>query len=88
VLGTSVPFPCVLIYPPPLSCALAAGDTLPAVDLGGGVEFATSERTFIRVDAGDRILKYGGPVLADRAVSEDGFFSHDFRFAAGAGLRF
>ena len=46
-------------------------------------------RTFARVEIGDRVLKYPGPVLDDKgAVRSDSFFSHDFRFAAGAGLRF
>jgi len=83
------PFPCILIYPPPLACSLASGRTLPAVDLGGGVEIFTTARTFVRVDAGDRLVKYPGPALsAGRNVPTDGFFSHDFRVAAGAGLRF
>lgn len=88
-LGRSVPYPCILIYPPPLSCELASGQTLPAVDIGGGVEIFTSGRVFIRADVGDRMVKYSGPVIsADRKISMDGFFSHDFRFATGAGLRF
>jgi hypothetical protein len=61
---------------------------LPAVDIGGGVEILTSGRVFIRADVGDRMVKYAGPVIADRTISTDGFFSHDFRFATGAGWRF
>jgi hypothetical protein len=34
------------------------------------------------------MVKYAGPVIADRTISTDGFFSHDFRFATGAGWRF
>jgi hypothetical protein len=33
------PFACILIFPPPLSCTLASGRTLPAFDLGGGWRF-------------------------------------------------
>ena len=83
------PFPCILIFPPPLSCALASGRTLVAVDIGGGVEVFATQRAFVRVDAGDRVLKYPGPVFARNFTRrDDAFFSHDFRFAAGAGLRF
>lgn len=85
----SRPFACILIFPPPLSCQLGGGRTLPAFDVGGGVELFPTDRTFVRVEIGDRVLKYPGPVLDDRGVAHsDSFFSHDFRFAAGAGLRF
>jgi hypothetical protein len=80
---------CILIFPPPLSCQLAAGRTLWAVDVGGGVELFPGGRTTIRVDAGDRILRYPGPTFRpDAVVSDDHFYSHDFRVSAGAGLRF
>jgi hypothetical protein len=83
------PFPCILIFPPPLACELASGHTLFALDAGGGVEIAATSRTFVRVDAGDRILRYPGPVFDNnRDVRERAFFSHDVRFAASAGLRF
>lgn len=83
------PFPCPLIFPAPLSCQLASGETVFALDVGGGVEWFPTARTFVRVDAGDRILKYQGPVRDhDFTIREDGFFSHDFRFAIGAGVRF
>ena len=85
----SRPFACILIFPPPLSCQLGAGRTLPAFDFGGGVELFPSEGTFVRVEISDRVLRYPGQVLdANGAVRSDSFFSHDFRFAAGAGLRF
>ena len=83
------PFACILIFPPPLSCTLASGRTLVAFDIGGGVELFATPRSFVRVDAGDRVLKYPGPVFASNLTRrDDAFFSHDFRFAAGAGLRF
>ena len=83
------PFACIAIFPPPLACQLGAGDTLPAFDLGGGLEWFATKRTFVRIDAGDQILKYPGPVFdADRNVRDEGFFSHNLRFAVGAGLRF
>jgi hypothetical protein len=83
------PIACILIFPPPLSCQLASGRTLVAFDIGGGVEVFATQRTFVRVDAGDRLLKYPGPVFDGNFTRRAAdFFSHDFRFAAGAGVRF
>jgi hypothetical protein len=96
--GASEPFACILIFPPPLSCTLAAGETLFALDLGGGIELFTSPRTFVRVDAGDRMVRYPAPVIrgdfsrrgedAERSIENDPFFGHDFRFTVGGGMRF
>src|SRR5262245_36156849 len=83
------PIACIAIFPPPLTCTLAAGDTRFALDIGGGVEVSTTARTFVRVDAGDRAIRYPGPAFdANRRVRSDPFFGHDFRFAAGGGFRF
>jgi hypothetical protein len=83
------PFACILIFPPPLSCQLGGGRTLPAFDLGGGVELFLNQGTFVRLEIGDRALKYPGLVLdANGVVRSESFFSHDLRFSAGAGLRF
>ena len=80
---------CILIYPPPLACQLAAGRTVFALDIGGGVDLFAGSRTFVRIDAGDRMLKYPGPSFRPRArAPQDAFFSHDFRMSAGAGVRF
>ena len=83
------PFPCILIYPPPIACALSFGHTLTAIDAGGGVQVAVSPRTFIRLDAGDRMLRYPGPVIEmdPRRIRERSFFDHDVRFSAGAGVQ-
>ena len=87
--GAPEPFACVLIFPPPLSCVLAGGETMPSFEIGGGVEVSTSGSTFLRFDAVDRILKYPGPTFgpADE-ISEDGFFGHAFKFTLGGGWRF
>jgi hypothetical protein len=90
VIGESPePLACILIYPPPIACTLAAGRTVFALDLGGGLEVAATSRTFVRVDLGDRAVRYPGPVFdTSRVVRDKPFFSHDFRLAAGAGVRF
>ena len=84
------PFACILIYPPPLACVLAIGRTLAAVDAGAGFEVGGSRGVFFRLEGGDRMIRYPGPVL-DAALSRirDGsFFDHDMRFALAAGVRF
>ena len=83
------PFACIAIFPPPLACQLGAGDTVFALDIGGGIEFLTTDRTFVRVDAGDRAVRYPAPAFdSEGTLREDAFFSHDFRFQIGGGVRF
>jgi hypothetical protein len=80
---------CIQIFPPPLICEMASGPTVPAFDVGGGVEISTSGSTFLRADIGDRMLKYPGPASSKgRLIPESGFIGHDFRFALGGGLTF
>jgi len=87
--ASSQPLACILIFPPPLSCTLAAGRTLFALDIGGGLQIATTRSTFIRFDLGDRMVRYPGPVFdANRQVRDRSFFSHDLRTTVGGGLRF
>ena len=60
-----------------------------ALDIGGGGEVFTPRKTFLRVDIGDRLLKYPGPALDNNHTAhEEAYFGHDFRFAIGGGLRF
>jgi hypothetical protein len=85
------PFPiaCLLIFPQPLSCALASGKTVFALDVGGGLEFFPDDHAFVRFDIGDRSVRYPAPVLdGTKTLRERAFFSHDFRFALGGGVRF
>ena len=89
-VGSSpAPVGCIAIFPVPLSCALAAGQTLLALDVGGGVEVLTPGRTSLRFDLGDRMLRYRGPAI-DRGgeAHDDDFIGHDLRVAIGAGWRF
>ena len=83
------PLACIAIFPPPLTCVLASGRTLTAFDLGGGVDVSAGERTFVRIDGGDRLVRYPGPVFdTDRTVHDEAFFGHDVRIAVAGGIRF
>ncbi len=83
------PFPCIAIFPPPLSCLMAAGHTMAAYEIGGGVEVSTTGRTFLRVDVTDRIVKYPGPAFTRNFERiDDAFFGHALRFKIGGGFRF
>ena len=81
---------CIAIYPPPLSCLLAGGETLPAFEIGGGVAVNAGARTFVRADVADRILKYPGPTFRFglREIAPEGFAGHAIRVTVGAGIRF
>lgn len=81
-------FACIAIFPPPLACLLAGGDTLPSFEVGGGLEFTPTGATFLRLDAGDRIVKYPGPTLTGGTRQDEGFLGHAFRFSFGGGWRF
>jgi hypothetical protein len=87
---TPIGFACVAIFPPPLACVLAGGQTLPAYEIGGGIEVSATPRTFVRADIGDRILKYPGPTFRNglRDPVEDDFLGHAIRFTVGGGIRF
>ena len=83
------PIACILIFPPPLSCQLAAGKTLFALDVGAGVELDLTSRSFARLDVGDRLVRYPDPSFRpDGTVADDGFYGHDLRVAIGGGVRF
>jgi hypothetical protein len=81
------PVACILIFPPPLSCALN-GRTVLALDVGGGIEIDAGTRALVRIDAGDRLLKYPGPSFSGGRIEQDDFFGHDLRISMGAGVRF
>lgn len=89
VAETPIGFACVAIFPPPLACVLAGGHTLPAYEIGGGIEINATGRTFLRVDISDRILKYPGPTFDSNFERRDeGFLGHALRFTIGGGVRF
>ncbi|MEQ1758833.1 MAG: hypothetical protein ABL986_10975 [Vicinamibacterales bacterium] len=82
------PVACILIYPPPLTCTLASGRTLFMLDVGGGVEVDLTPSVFVRLDAGDRVVRYPGPAITrDGVMTDETFIGHDLRLAAGVGWR-
>ena len=83
-------FPCIAIFPPPLNCLMAEGHTMPAFEFGGGIDIDLTDRTFLRVDAGARMLRYPGPSFQNglREIREDNFWGAALRFTIGAGVRF
>jgi len=87
---TPIAFACVAIFPPPLACLLAGGQTLPAYEIGGGIEVRTPARTFVRADIAQRFLKYPGPTFRFglREREDDDFFGGALRFTVGGGVRF
>ena len=83
------PLACIAIFPAPVRCTLASGRTVAAFDFGGGVERILGDRTFVRFDAGDRMLTFPGPVRdSPGAAHDDGYFAHDLRITLSAGLAF
>lgn len=82
-------FACIAIFPPPLHCLMASAGTRAIFDVGGGVDVFTGGRTFVRIDAGDRMVRLPAPTFVNglSTVRVKEFFSHDFRVAIGGGLR-
>ena len=82
-------YACVAIFPPPLSCTLAGGETLPAWEFGGGIEIDATSKAFFRADLSDRLLKYPGVTLDSKFQRhDDAYYGGAVRFTIGAGLRF
>jgi hypothetical protein len=82
-------FACIAIYPPPLACTLAGGSTVPAIDLGGGVDVSVTDRSFFRLNVSGRAVRYEGPVLSSGFTAHDeNFWSTGLRISAGGGWRF
>ena len=88
--GAPEPFACIAIFPPPLECLMAAGHTMPAVEIGGGVEIDATTSSFLRADVGARMLRYPGPSFQNGVseIRDDNFWGTALRFTIGAGFRF
>ena len=87
--GAPAPFACIAIFPPPLNCLMASGQTMAAFEIGGGAEIDATDVAFVRVDVSDRILKYPAPTFdSNFRVVEDNFYGHGLRFTAALAFRF
>ena len=88
--GAPEPVACIAIFPPPLYCVLAEGQTVLALDLGGGIELYPTDRTLVRVDASSLLLRYPGPAITrdGEAVAEDAFWRGNLKLTFSAGFRF
>jgi hypothetical protein len=83
------PFPCILIFPPPLECAMAAGKTVPTVQASAGFETFPGDRLVLRLEAGDQLLRYPGPAFRpDGQTFENDLWSHNLKATVSVGLRF
>jgi hypothetical protein len=83
------PIVCPAIFPPFVGCNLAMGATMPTIELGGGLEYSMTTRTFLRFDAGWRFIKYPGPTMTDNLETKlDGFWGEALKFTFGGGIRF
>ena len=84
------PFACIAIFPPPLACLMAAGQTMPAVEVGGGLQFDVASRTFARADIAGRWLRYPGPSFRSVPTvrEEEEFWGSGVRLSFSAGMRF
>jgi hypothetical protein len=83
------PFACITIFPPPLSCLMAAGHTMTAFEFGGGAEIDMTDRAYLRIDGSVRLLKYPAPTFTRGFERRDEpFYGHAPRLSIGAGFRF
>lgn len=81
---------CILIFPTPLVCQLAAGYTAFAAEVGGGasVGLIPSGRLRATVEAGDLMVRYGFTAFRPNGSTTDGFISHNLLVSIGAAWRF
>ena len=89
---------CILIFPPPVACMNPVARTNFAIDLGGVVEVYPSNRTIIRFDAGDTIVRFPARSVAAPdpdfgpgvlfAVPVAAETKHNFQASVGFGFRF
>jgi len=83
------PLACILIYPPPIACVMATGQTLPAVEFGGGLRASVTRHAFIRLDASARLLRFPAPAFdSNRVARSEPFVRAGVRVTTSAGWRF
>lgn len=71
---------------------LIQDNTFFALDIGGGIELYPSQRTIVRLDAGDAIIRYTGrPENGFDPISNPGprtYYGHNVQFSVGFAVRF
>ena len=82
------PLACPAINPPTLPCALAKGETVIAGVVAGGFEVFPNPHAVVRIELGDRLTNYPAAIDASGEAHSMAFWSNEFRFVAGAGVRF
>jgi hypothetical protein len=83
------PLACIAIFPPPLSCVVAAGESPLAFQAGAGLEGKVGGRALVRIEVGDRLVRMPGPSLdARREARLEDFWSHELRLSVGAAFLF
>jgi hypothetical protein len=87
---------CITVFPPPLACFRPVATTNFALDLGGVVELYPSERTLLRFDVGDTIIRFDQRNVAATSDLFAGLVAfplpaetkHNLQASAGFGFRF
>jgi hypothetical protein len=90
---------CPAIFPPPPACFQTTSMDNFAFDVGGVLEVYPSERTIIRIDAGDSIVRFGerhistgfsrtGSIPRPAVWPLSAETSHNFQATVGVGFRF
>ena len=87
--------PNVICIPTNISaCFDSEGTTNFALDAGGVFELHTSKKTFVRLDAGDTMIRFGRRLAPIRTnnnvfiVEAEGETTHNFQGGVGVGFRF
>jgi hypothetical protein len=82
-------FACILIFPPPLACSLAAGETAFTLDLAAGYQLLAGDDVVVRFELGDGMVRYPGPAIdGDGEAHQDAFWKHGLRATVSVGWRF
>jgi len=88
---------CAAVFPPSLECKTSSGSTNIALDIGGGIETVPwgrsdlairRKRFVVRLDVGDTLIRFKGPVQTSFGRFNGPFFVHNLRVSAGIAFRF
>jgi Outer membrane protein beta-barrel domain len=89
---------CITIFPPPVGCFQTTSTTSFALDVGGVLEVYPTERTVIRFDFGNTVIRFSernvsaafngltNPILGVLRIPAE--TTHNFQGSVGVGFRF